>query len=102
MTGWDIVISGSVLAASHPNSSLLARAHHAVDRLGGSLAAGLAELEAERRRLAAERTAHEAECRRLAASRRAVQGARTAGEEGWRRAMTEAALQAAAAKEVEV
>ena len=59
MTGWDIVVSGSAVAASHPNSSLLARAHHAIDRLGGSLAAGLAELEAERRRLAVERAAHE-------------------------------------------
>ena len=70
--GWDILVSGSALAESHPDSSLLARAHHVIDRLGGSLAAGLAELEAERRRLAAERAAHEAECRRFAASRREV------------------------------
>ena len=40
VTGWDIVVSGSALAASHPDSSLLARAHHTIDRLGGSLAAG--------------------------------------------------------------
>ena len=41
--GWDIVVSGSALAASHPESSLLARAHHAIDKLGGSLVAGLAD-----------------------------------------------------------
>ena len=88
-------------SASHLNSSLLARAHHAIDRLGGSLAAGLAELEAARRSFAAERAAHVAECRRLAASRREVQEARTAVEEGWQPAATEAALLAAAAKEME-
>ena len=68
-TGWDIVVSGSALAASHPHSSLLARAHHAIDRLGGSLVTGLAELEDEHRSLAAECAAHEAKCRCFAALR---------------------------------
>ena len=101
VTGWDIVVSGSALAASHPDSSLLAHAHHAIDRLGGSLAAGLAELEAERRRLAAECAAHEAESRRFAVSRREAQETRPVGEEGERHAAAEAALQATAAKEAE-
>ena len=65
-TGWDIVASGSAGAPNQSYDNLLARAHHAIDRLGGSLAAGLAELEAERQRLAKERAAHEVECRRLA------------------------------------
>ena len=74
VTGWDIVVSGSALAASHPNSILLARAYHTIDRLGGILAAGLADLEDEHRHLATERTVHEAESRRLAVSWREVQG----------------------------
>ena len=100
-TGWDIVVFGSALAASHPHGSLLARAHHAIDRLGGSLAVGLAKLESERRWLAAERAAHEAKCPRLTESRRDAQEARSAGEEGRQPAATEAALAAAAAKEAE-
>ena len=67
-TGWDILASGSAVALNLPYDYLLARAHHAIDRLGGSLAAGLVELEAERQRLMAERAAHEAECRCLAAA----------------------------------
>ena len=61
-TGWDIVPSGSAMAPNQPYGNLLACAHHAIDRLGGSLAAGLAEIEAERQRLAEEHVAHEAEC----------------------------------------
>ena len=60
--------SGSAFASSQPHGSLLERTHHAIDRLGGSLLEGLAELEAERQRLAEERAAHEAECWHLAAA----------------------------------
>ena len=50
-TGRDIMASGRALALNQPYGNLLACAHHAIDRLGGSLAAGLAEPEAERQRL---------------------------------------------------
>ena len=49
--GWDIVVSGSALQACRPHGSLLARAHHAINMLGGSLTAGLTELEAAHRAL---------------------------------------------------
>ena len=84
VTGWDIVVSGSTLPTSHPDSSLLAPAHHTIDRLGGSLVAGLAELEAERRRLVAECAVHEAGSRRFAASRHEAQETRSAVKEGER------------------
>ena len=63
-----------------------------VDRLGGSVAVGLFELEAKRQRLAAERAAHEAECRCLAALRREVREVCPAVEEGRRHTAAEAAL----------
>ena len=53
MTGRQIVVSGTAPEVVRLPDSLLSRAHQTIDRLGGSLSAERALLEAERRDLAA-------------------------------------------------